>query len=288
MGWPMCVAVLEALGGAPGDRTGTPWLSEGSGGDSAFAACSRCQAIGQPPVDMLQLVVMKPLARASVVGVVGLGLLGDPVAAQPTVDPSPRGPEESPASPRTTPGEASGTDEAATPQSAERAASSATGGASASPGGYTWGDKPATRRTSPRFRIDPERPLVQAPTFEMLADGRSRVTLAVSRNVAVERKDRGAVIVFTLPTAQVGVANNLNPLVTRHFASPLLRVQLRREKRSITLQLELGGVVPVTHAVRPGHDGGMLLVITLPAGKVRSPAESDRHRGGPVGGKERT
>jgi hypothetical protein len=221
---------------------------------------------------------MRPLVRASVVGVVGFGLLGDPASAQPKADPSLPSPQQSTTAQGKPSNDSSGTGEGSSTPPAPTAGAAKEGAdasSSATTGGYSWREKPVTHRPVPKFRIDPSRPLVQAPTFEMLADGRSRVTLAVSQKVVVERHDKGTTVTFALRTAQVGVANNLNPLVTKHFPSPLLRAQLRREKSQVSLQLELSSVVPITHAVREGPDGGMILVVTLAAGRTGATASPD-------------
>jgi len=216
---------------------------------------SSCQAVGQPWLSVLQLGVMTPLTRASWVTLAGLGFVADLAVAQPKPDPSAtagQGATSSPATATTTAAEAP-----------MPAGSSSTGATTT--GGYSWNEKKPARRSVPVFRVDPARPLVEAPSFEMLPDGRSRVTLPVSDKTNVGRRTKKQGVVFVVERAQVGVANNLNPLVTTHFATPLSRARLTRQKSSVSLELELRHEVSVTHEVKANPNGSMLLIVTLPA-----------------------
>lgn len=96
-----------------------------------------------------------------------------------------------------------------------------------------------------------------------MADGTSVVSLTISRAVAVVERRAGRRLEYRLDTAQVGVDNNLNPLVTGHFPTPLLRASLRREKGGVVLVLQLREHAAPHYVVRTGP-AGFVLEITLP------------------------
>lgn len=113
------------------------------------------------------------------------------------------------------------------------------------------------------MRLDPKRPLVLAPSFQIMADGTSVVSLAISKPVSIVERRAGKRFEYRLDGAQVGVDNNLNPLVTGHFPTPLLRAALRREKGGVVLVLHLRENVAPRHVVRAGP-AGSVLEVTLP------------------------
>jgi hypothetical protein len=130
--------------------------------------------------------------------------------------------------------------------------------------GYTWRSAKLTHKQQRhRARLDPKRPLVQAPSFQIRGDGTSVVSLAISRPVSVVESRAGRRIEYRLDTAQVGVENNLNPLITGHFPTPLLRVVLRRDKGGVILVLHLRETTEAAHVVRAGP-AGAVLEVTLP------------------------
>ncbi len=98
----------------------------------------------------------------------------------------------------------------------------------------------------------------------MLADGTSRVSLLVTRTTAVTPQATGRRVSYFLKDAQVGVHNNTNPLVTLHFATPLSRVKLVREKTGATLVLELREDVKTAHLTRSGPGQSMVLEVSVP------------------------
>lgn len=130
--------------------------------------------------------------------------------------------------------------------------------------GYTWrSEKRKLHKPQGHRRLDPKRPFVQAPGFQIMADGTSVVSLAMSQPVSVVESRVGKRFEYRLDTAQVGVDNNLNPLVTGHFPTPLLRAALRREKGGVVLVLHLRENLAPKHVVRAGP-AGAVLEVTLP------------------------
>ncbi|MGC4066004.1 MAG: hypothetical protein QM784_15415 [Polyangiaceae bacterium] len=114
-----------------------------------------------------------------------------------------------------------------------------------------------------------DRPLAQAPTFEMRADGTSVVRLVLSKSAEVnvrnaKGKARSERLELALKDVYVGVKNNTNPLVTEHFPTPLRRVVLRRDGTGAVLVLELRENVPVQHSTTAGPGGAMIIELSLP------------------------
>jgi hypothetical protein len=106
--------------------------------------------------------------------------------------------------------------------------------------------------------------LVQAPNFELRSDGSSIVTLPISKSTDVTRTAKGSTFEYRLKDAQIGVHNNMNPLVTAHFKTPLERVVLRRAESGAALVLVLREPAQPLHQLRTIASGGALLEITLP------------------------
>lgn len=155
-------------------------------------------------------------------------------------------------------------------------------------GGYSWSKKAHPRSGKRPAHVDPKRPLVQAPNFLIRADGTSVVSLALSRTLPVSQRTAGHRVEYLLKGAQVGIENNLNPLVTEHFVTPLVRAVLRRDKAGLVLVLQLREDVRPVYAVHESPTGSATLEITLPKanatsprGNVESPNKSKPHRGKP-------
>jgi hypothetical protein len=105
----------------------------------------------------------------------------------------------------------------------------------------------------------------------MRADGSSVVTLLISRSTELiqrrslaKEKSLPRVAVFQLKQVQIGVHNNTNPLITEHFQTPLRRVVLRRAGKDAWLRLEFREDVQVTHSVKAGPGGAILVEIVVP------------------------
>ncbi len=138
--------------------------------------------------------------------------------------------------------------------------------------GYSWKEG---KRTAPtrRFRVpavDWSKPVATYPGFMMLPDGRSTVWVQVNRAVDVSVERRGRTVVVTLPTVQVSVLNNTNPLVTAHFPTPLVKAHLRRTTPGAQLVLEFREEVQVHHEVLSGPRGMMTLRVIVPRSRTSS------------------
>jgi hypothetical protein len=241
---------------------------------------------------------MRPLARLSIVGMVGLGLgsastaLGQrdskpPAASPPNVSPAhttvasiptPSGESSAgsvqassrkdSAQPPTTPNSDPLRPVERDPWPARDLDAGTTSNSDASKpvgGGYSWSDRKARpRKARGPAGIDPKRPLVEAPNFALRPDGSSVVTLLLSQPTQVIRAIQGSRFEYHLKAAQIGVSNNMNPLITAHFATPLERVELHRSKNDAILTLELRENVQPTHQIRSGPSGTTVLEVTLP------------------------
>ncbi|HEY5960038.1 MAG TPA: hypothetical protein VIV60_25975 [Polyangiaceae bacterium] len=192
--------------------------------------------------------MLKYLARISIAGMLALGLYISPAAGdseKTTVNPTER----------------VSTIERAVDQNASKDS----GALTKAGGGYSWSDKRQGSKHGRAFkRLDPLRPLLQAPNFELRPDGSSVVTLPISKSTEVTRITKGQLIEYQLKDAQVGVQNNLNPLITAHFNTPLDRIVLRRTDSGAALILVLREPAQPLHLVRNAATGGALLEVTLP------------------------
>jgi len=216
---------------------------------------------------------MKPLARISAIYVVGLGLgtatsaFGQIEEKAGTIN-APSGRQSAgTAAGAVQPSDAAPSHEPAATVRSETAlpiASSSTERNSVG-GGYSWTDKKSRPRKHKKLTtLDPSRPLVQAPNFAMRPDGSSVVSLAFSQTTQVTRVIGGDRVEYRVKDAQIGVYNNMNPLVTAHFATPVERVAMLRTKEGASLILDLRERIQPMHQVHNGPAGGMVLEITLP------------------------
>jgi len=77
------------------------------------------------------------------------------------------------------------------------------------------------------------------PGFMMLEDGSSRVFLQTTQELTYSLEPSQNAIALNLQGASVFLRNNLNPLVTEHFNTPLKRAYLKTEKKQLRLIMEL-------------------------------------------------
>lgn len=144
--------------------------------------------------------------------------------------------------------------------------------------GYSWREKKhKSARTRVAARLDPNRPILQAPNFELRSDGTSVITLLMSKTTTVTRLVKALRVEYRLKGAQVGVSNNLNPLVTAHFASPLRKAVLQRRKDGVALVLWLRERIQPLHEIRVGPAGTAMIEVTLPPPRTGQPATGSRN-----------
>jgi hypothetical protein len=112
-------------------------------------------------------------------------------------------------------------------------------------------------------RVDVSKPIATYPGFRMLRGGRSEVWLRVSQPVMVKEKRSRRRVVYFMPSVQVGVRNNTNPLVTTHFNSPISQARLRPVRGGAELVVDLREAVQPEHATAQEPGGAMLLRVTV-------------------------
>lgn len=104
------------------------------------------------------------------------------------------------------------------------------------------------------------------PGFLLKEDGGSRIFLQTTQELTFNVEKRHATILLTFPGASVFLSNNLNPLVTEHFNTPLNRAYLKRKKKTVELVLELRVIVDPAMSQTVDQDGYHYLFIDFPSG----------------------
>jgi hypothetical protein len=114
------------------------------------------------------------------------------------------------------------------------------------------------------------------PGFTMLPDGGSRIFVQLSSAVDVQEQKSKGELAYWLKGASVPVHNNRNPLLTKHFNTPVVRAQLAPVRGGVRLLIALRATAAPVHRVRPIEGGGAVLEIDFPAGKyaVEPPSAS--------------
>jgi hypothetical protein len=101
--------------------------------------------------------------------------------------------------------------------------------------------------------------------FSRAADQGARIFVHLTGEVPIAEQRHGNTITYRLSGAKLGVANNANPLPTRHFGPPVSRVSLVAAKDGVDLVIELSRSSQPTH--RLVSAGGIsTLHVELPAG----------------------
>ncbi len=162
-------------------------------------------------------------------------------------------------------GPASGQDSKPT-QGATDTAGSAAAAANAPGAGYSWRDKSARgKHQKPHStKINPNLSQAKGPEFALLPDGTSRVTVQLSRKVEFNGHATRRRYVVELPNVQVAVGNDMNPLITTHFATPLEDARLIAEKKGARLVIELRETVTPQVSMKDVTGGASVLEVVLP------------------------
>ena len=159
------------------------------------------------------------------------------------------------------PGTASGQDSRPTDSAGSAAAAANAPGA-----GYTWRDKPARgKHHKPHStKVNPNLAQAKGPEFALLLDGTSRITVQLSRKVEFNARATRRRYVVELPNVQVAVGNDMNPLITTHFATPLQDARLIAEKKGARLVIDLRETVTPQVAMKDVTGGTSVLEVVLP------------------------
>ena len=113
------------------------------------------------------------------------------------------------------------------------------------------------------------------PTFEVLADGRSLVTVQVSgKTTATEQKAEGR-LVYALKGVQVPARVNRMALPTQNFETRVSQVQLEQTPDGANLVIDLREPAGETQHTVSDLEGGTMLAVTIPK-TVRYAAASEQ------------
>lgn len=157
---------------------------------------------------------------------------------------------------------------------------SAAAGASGTGAGYSWRDKSLRGKHSVSHKVSVNLNLPQAkgPEFELVSDGSSRISVQLSRKVDVLVHGSRRRYIYDLPNVQVAVANDLNPLITTHFATPLKDVRLVSHQKGARLVVDLRESVAPQYSMKDIKGGGMLLEVVLPKSSRKTSVAADIHQ----------
>ena len=112
--------------------------------------------------------------------------------------------------------------------------------------------------------MNPNLTQAKGPEFALVSDGTSRITVQLSRKVEVLARGSQRRYIYELPNVQVAVANDMNPLITTHFATPLQNARLITQKEGARLVIDLREPVTPQYSVKDATGGGTILEVVLP------------------------
>lgn len=123
----------------------------------------------------------------------------------------------------------------------------------------------ARRRTKPTAMVIADgTPIATYPSFRLLDDGSSRVTVEISHKVAVtEHKAKGRVV-YSLAGAAVPASNTRLGLPTGFFRTPVERVEVVGQAGAADLVIELREAVEPTYRVLDTPRGSVVLQVDFP------------------------
>ena len=138
----------------------------------------------------------------------------------------------------------------------------------AAPGGApVKGPSRARRREKPTAAVLPDgTPIATYPSFRLLDDGSTRVTVEITHQVAVtEHKARGR-IVYSLAGAAVPGSNTRLALPTGFFRTPVERIEVVAQTGGADLVIELREALEPTYRVLDTPRGSVVLQVDFPRG----------------------
>ena len=159
---------------------------------------------------------------------------------------------------------------------APTASASATGGGGVT--GYGYSDHPAPQRAAPHHLTvrsgtphhttvsHADGPVATLPGFEMLGDGGSRLFVELTQSVTVEERHTRGTLTYVLKGAHVTVHNNVNPLVTVHFNTPVSQARLVPSGHDLLFVIALRAAATPTWKLNPAKEGSAVLDIDFPKG----------------------
>jgi hypothetical protein len=115
--------------------------------------------------------------------------------------------------------------------------------------------------------------------FETLADGSTRVFVALSKPVVYETKSAGSTFTVVLKEVRVDRRNNRNPLVTLHFNTPVTSARVVPHGRNLWLVVDLRANVTPTVTMASGdasNEAEVVLRVGFPKGDYLQPLPQAR------------
>jgi hypothetical protein len=143
--------------------------------------------------------------------------------------------------------------------------------------GYSWRDK-QLKSKHPRLhstKVNPNLIQAKGPEFAIGSDGTSRITVQLSRKVEVVAEGNRRRFTYDLPNVQVAVANDMNPLITTHFSTPLQNARLIPQKKGARLVVDLRESVTPLYSIKDSAGGGAILEVVLPKSLTKAPVAAD-------------
>jgi hypothetical protein len=143
--------------------------------------------------------------------------------------------------------------------------------------GYSWRDKRSKgiHRKLHSTKVDPNLTQAKGPEFAIVQDGSSRLTVQLSRKVEIIAQGNRRRFTYDMPNVQVAVANDMNPLITTHFSTPLQHARLIPQKKGARLVVDLRESVTPLYSIRDGSGGGAILEVVLPKSLAKASAAPD-------------
>ena len=110
------------------------------------------------------------------------------------------------------------------------------------------------------------------PEFETMADGSTRLSIALSQSIPYDAKSSPGRLVYVLKAARAAHRNDYNPLVTVDFNTPVARARLTPHGRDLWFVVDLRASVKPDVTTEPAKDGGVVLQIAFPKGDYLPPS----------------
>jgi hypothetical protein len=104
------------------------------------------------------------------------------------------------------------------------------------------------------------------PCFETLADGSTRLYVELPKAVTYDAKTAHGSVTYVLKGVHVERRNNLNPLVTTYFNTPVTTAQFVPHGRDLWFVLDMRADVEPVVSMGSGNDGAVVMSIQFPKG----------------------
>jgi hypothetical protein len=104
------------------------------------------------------------------------------------------------------------------------------------------------------------------PCFETLADGSTRLYVELPKAVTYDAKTAHGSVTYVLKGVHVERRNNLNPLVTTYFNTPVTTAKFVPHGRDLWFVLDMRADVEPVVSMGSGSDGAVVMSIQFPKG----------------------